>query len=127
MTSLVTSLTIDCGDPRAVAEFWCTALGYVVDEVDDEGAMIVDPTGRHWPILFLAVPDTKSTKNRSHLDLSPPTTMAAEVDRLITAGAALVRRVDEHGSYWTVMTDPDGNEFCVLRGPGDDPPKPRPA
>ena len=38
----------------------------------------------------------------------------------------VVERVDEGGSYWTVLTDPEGNEFCVLRGPDDDPPRARP-
>jgi hypothetical protein len=45
---------------------------------------------------------------------------------LVEAGAAVVERVDEGGSYWTVLTDPGGNEFCVLRGPDDDPPRQRP-
>ncbi|HEY8017956.1 MAG TPA: VOC family protein, partial [Actinomycetota bacterium] len=80
-----------------------------------------------WPLLFLIVPEGKTVKNRWHLDLSPPSTMAEEVDRLLGAGATAVRRVDEGGSFWTVMTDPEGNEFCVLRGPDDDPPKERPA
>ena len=26
---------------------------------------------------------------------------------------------DGQPSFWTVMGDPEGNEFCVLRGPGD--------
>ena len=52
--------------------------------------------------------------------------MAREVDRLVDAGATVVERVDEGGSYWTVLTDPEGNEFCVLRGPDDDPPRQRP-
>jgi predicted enzyme related to lactoylglutathione lyase len=127
VTSLVESLTIDCRDPRPVAAFWCAALGYELDGVDDEGAWISDPSGRGWPLLFLIVPEGKTVKNRWHLDLSPPSTMAEEVDRLLGAGASAVRRVDEGGSFWTVMTDPEGNEFCVLRGPDDDPPKERPA
>jgi hypothetical protein len=39
----------------------------------------------------------------------------------------VLRRVDEGGSFWTVLADPEGNEFCVLRGPQDDPPRERPA
>jgi predicted enzyme related to lactoylglutathione lyase len=127
VTSLVESLTIDCRDPRAVAEFWCIALGYELAGVDDDGAWITDPVGRGWQLLFLIVPEGKSVKNRLHLDLSPPSTMAEEVDRLVAAGATTLRRVAEGGSFWTVMTDPEGNEFCVLRGPDDEPPKERPA
>jgi hypothetical protein len=127
MTSLVETLTIDCHDPGPAAAFWCAALGYELEGVDDEGAWIKDPSGRGWPMLFLIVPEGKSVKNRLHLDLSPPSTMADEVDRLEAAGARAIRRVDEGGSFWTVMADPEDNEFCVLRGPNDDPPKARPA
>jgi len=127
VTSLVETLTIDSRDPKAVAEFWCAVLGYELEGVDDEGAWITDPSGRGWPMLFLVVPEGKSMKNRMHLDLSPPSAMADEVDRLERAGARVLGRVDEGGSFWTVMADPEGNEFCVLRGPNDDPPKARPA
>jgi predicted enzyme related to lactoylglutathione lyase len=127
VTSLVETLTVDCRDPEPVAAFWCVVLGYEMAEADEEGAWIVDPAGRGWPLLFLIVPESKSVKNRLHLDLSPPSTMAEEVERLVAAGASVLRRVDEGGSFWTVMTDPEGNEFCVLRGPNDDPPKDRPA
>jgi hypothetical protein len=34
-------------------------------------------------------------------------------------GATELRYVEEHGSFWTVMLDPKGNDFCVLRGPDD--------
>jgi predicted enzyme related to lactoylglutathione lyase len=127
VTSLVETLTVDCRDPQPVAAFWCAALGYELADVDEEGALIVDPSGRGWPMLFLIVPEGKSVKNRLHLDLSPPSTMGEEVERLVAVGASVLRRVDQGGSFWTVMTDPEGNEFCVLRGPGDDPPKERPA
>jgi Glyoxalase-like domain len=127
VTSLVETLTIDCRDPKSVAGFWCVALGYEVEGEDDEGVWIADPARRGWPMLFMVVPEGKSVKNRLHLDLSPPSTMAEEVDRLLDAGATSIGRVVEGGSFWTVMTDPEGNEFCVLRGPGDDPPKERPA
>jgi predicted enzyme related to lactoylglutathione lyase len=127
VTSLVETLTIDCRDPETVARFWCEALGYELEGVDDEGAWLRDPTGQGWPMLFLIVPERKSFKNRLHLDLSPPSTMQREVDRLVEVGASVVRRVDEGESFWTVLIDPEGNEFCVLRGPDDDPPRERPA
>jgi predicted enzyme related to lactoylglutathione lyase len=127
VTSLVSTLTIDCRDPRVVADFWCVALGYELEEIDEDDAWLRDPSGRGWPLLFQTVPEGKSVKNRLHLDLSPPSTMREEVDRLVDAGARVVHRVDEGGSYWTVLTDPEGNEFCVLRGPNDDPPKERPS
>ena len=128
MTSLVATLTVDCRDPRPLAAFWCAALGYQLEEVDNESARIVPATGAPgWPMEFWVVPEDKTVKNRLHLDLSPPETMSAEIDRLVAAGASVLRRVDEGGSYWTVMLDPEGNEFCILRGPADEPPRERPA
>jgi hypothetical protein len=38
----------------------------------------------------------------------------ADVDALIAAGASVLRSQDEEIG-WTVMTDPDGNEFCAFR------------
>ena len=61
------------------------------------------------------MPEPKSGKNRLHLDLVPPSTMKEEVQRLSAAGATVRRLVEENDSYWTIMEDPEGNEFCVLR------------
>jgi predicted enzyme related to lactoylglutathione lyase len=119
MPSSVDGLTIDCRDPRRLATFWTQALGYELREATDDEADIVDPSGHGWPLLFLVVPEGKSMKNRLHLDIRPPRSMAEEVERLEAAGATVQRRVDEHGSFWTIMQDPEGNEFCVLRGPED--------
>jgi hypothetical protein len=119
MTLSIDTLTIDCHDPRVVAEFWAAALGYRLKEIDDDEAEIVPPGGSGRPLLFQLVPDEKSVKNRLHLDLRPSGSMAAEVARLETIGATAITRVDEGGSFWTVMGDPEGNEFCVLRGPED--------
>jgi hypothetical protein len=126
VASVVDTLTVDCADPRRVAAFWCAALGYELADVDDEDALIRDPLARGWPLLFQLVPEGKRTKNRLHLDLTPPDTMQAEVDRLTAAGATVQGRVDEGEGFWTVLLDPEGNEFCVLRGPHDDPPRARP-
>lgn len=115
----VDTLTWDCADPRKVAEFWCAILGFELVEIDEEGAEIRDPSGEGPPILFLVVPEGKSVKNRLHLDLRPETSMAAEVGRMKQLGATEYRLVEEGGSFWTVMQDPEGNEFCVLRGPQD--------
>jgi hypothetical protein len=125
VASVVDTLTFDCRDPRVVAEFWAAALGYEVDEIAEGEASIRDPAGRGWPLLFLVVPEGKAVKNRVHLDLSPPSTMREEVERLSALGATTFRLVEENQSFWTVMLDPEGNELCVLRGPNDDPPRER--
>jgi Glyoxalase-like domain len=119
MALSVDTLTWDCRSPEVVAGFWAGVLGYEVAEIDDEDALIRDPRGEGWAILFQVVPEGKSVKNRLHLDLRPETSMADERARVSELGASELRYVEEGGSFWTVMLDPEGNEFCVLRGPKD--------
>ncbi|MFD9909754.1 VOC family protein [Streptomyces sp. NPDC059063] len=71
-------------------------------------------TGLGRRVLFQRVPEEKSGKNRLHLDVhAEPGTRDAEVARLEALGAAVVRQVRAAGGAWVVMTDPEGNEFCV--------------
>jgi hypothetical protein len=62
--------------------------------------------------LFLNVPESKSVKNRLHLDVVPDD-QATEVERLLSLGA---QRADigQGEQTWVVLADPEGNEFCVL-------------
>ena len=129
MASTLDTVTVDCADPRRLADFWAASLAWVVDDADDDGAFIrpgaddgskseavaARPTG----LFFQKVPEPKTVKNRVHLDLRPPDSMAAEVERSKALGATIQERVDVEGSFWTVMLDPEGNEFCILRGPQD--------
>ncbi|WP_326767170.1 hypothetical protein OG978_23920 [Streptomyces sp. NBC_01591] len=65
-------------------------------------------------LLFQRVPEAKTTKNRLHLDVhAGPERREAEVERLVGLGATVLREVAEQGGTWTVLTDPEGNEFCV--------------
>ncbi|MFF2844842.1 VOC family protein [Streptomyces sp. NPDC058001] len=73
-------------------------------------------TGLGRRILFNRVPEPKTGKNRLHLDVhtgAGADERAAEVARLTSLGAAVQREVKEQGGEWVVMTDPEGNEFCV--------------
>ena len=67
-------------------------------------------------MCFMPVTDPKRVKNRLHLDLtSSAEDRDQEIDRLLALGA---RRVDigQTGlESWTVLADPEGNEFCVVR------------
>ena len=119
MSLSVDAVTIDCRDPRLLADFWCPALDYRLHDVDDTIAEIKPNEAPGPTLLFQVVPEGKTVKNRYHLDLRSSGSMAAEVERMEALGATSVRRVDEGGSFWTLMTDPEGNEFCVLRGPED--------
>lgn len=71
-------------------------------------------TGLGRRLLFQRVPEPKTVKNRLHLDLhAGPARRDTEVARLESLGATVQRHVEEQGGTWTVMTDPEGNEFCV--------------
>ncbi|HEV8565341.1 MAG TPA: VOC family protein [Actinomycetota bacterium] len=116
----IDTFTFDCADPMRVASFWGEALGFRMDpESDMAGAYLEDPSGSTRGLFFQPVPESKVAKNRIHPDVRPTESMAAEVARLEGLGASVVGRVDVEGSFWTVMLDPEGNEFCVLRGPKD--------
>ena len=132
-------LTLDCANPQLLAVFWKTAAGYVDepppspfatreewlsqfdDEFDDgmDAAWLHDPTGVAPRLSLLQVPEPKTAKNRLHLDLrgsgdgTPEqrwSCVKTEVARLAAAGAATVQ---EFSGHHVVMTDPEGNEFCV--------------
>ncbi|PJE95597.1 hypothetical protein CUT44_22400 [Streptomyces carminius] len=71
-------------------------------------------TGLGRRLLFLRVPEPKEGKNRLHIDVhAGPGRRTETVARLTELGAAVIRRVKEPGGEWTVMADPEGNEFCV--------------
>ncbi len=113
MTSRFTELAVDCADPRALARFWCSVLGYEVQDEED-GLVTIGSPGVTPSLTFAHVPEGKTVKNRLHLDVTPTDTeQADEVRRLLGLGA---RRVDVgHGEEsWVVLADPEGNEFCVL-------------
>ena len=84
--------------------------------------MILDPDTGH-RVLFIEVPDPELPAKRIHLDLRPRTsTREEEVDRLLAQGVTQVadqRGIHGPGSGWVVFADPEGNQFCVLRGPSD--------
>ena len=110
---------VDSTDPAAAATFWEKALGWrrthdSADEVALEPPAGSPEEGVSPDILFLRVPEPKAVKNRLHIDLRPDD-QAAEVARLEQLGATRTSVGQGEGVTWVVMTDPDGNEFCVLR------------
>src|SRR5690606_24151033 len=92
------------------------------NEPGHEECMILARDGSHH-VLFIEVPEAKTVKNRLHFDLRPTDrTQQEEVDRLVGVGATVL--ADRRGQYgpgtgWVTMADPEGNEFCVLRGDGE--------
>ena len=118
MHLFVKALTFDCSDALAQAQFWAAVLGSDVDEDSTQEKAFVEAPAWGGPNMwFNRVPEPKTAKNRLHLDLRTLTSLEEEVRRLEHLGATVVQRFDSHA----VMRDPEGNEFCVEKGPGDPP------
>lgn len=123
MTSKFTELAIDCADPHSLAQFWCAVLGYEVRDEEDGLVTIgspLAPEGETRPgpvpptLTFARVPEGKTVKNRLHIDVNPTDrAQADEVRRLLALGAHPAD-VGQGDASWVVLTDPEGNEFCVL-------------
>jgi hypothetical protein len=114
MPSVIKSVSFDAADALVLAGFWAAVFGSDVDEASTTDKAFVEAAGWGGPnIWFTRVPESKSGKNRMHFDLRAPGAVAAEVSRLETLGAIVVRSHPGH----TVMQDPEGNEFCVEPGP----------
>jgi len=104
-------VVIDSADPAAIATWWADVWGGKA--VDDDGYFYVDdvPDAPVESFDFVPVPEPKTTKNRLHWDveLQPGVT----VDDLVAKGATVLATPTDD-TRWTVMADPEGNEFCVF-------------
>ena len=142
MNTPTIQIAVDAADPHALARFWAAAVGYDVEDHHDivaemlergfagaddtveidgrlawrDAAACRDPRGTGPRLLFQAVPEPKTVKDRIHLDLHFPAGEAgrdAEVARLIGLGATKLYDGQLGPQRWVTMADPEGNEFCV--------------
>lgn len=109
-------VVVDAHDLRGLARFWSQALGWAVLSVREREIVIGPDDHASVGMCFMPVTDLKTLKNRVHLDL---TTSAedrdAEIERLLGLGAQRVDVGQTGAESWTVLADPEGNEFCVVR------------
>jgi predicted enzyme related to lactoylglutathione lyase len=109
-------IVIDTYDLPGLARFWTQALGWPVLSEREREIVIGPDVNAPVGICFMPVTDAKTVKNRVHVDL---TTSAEdrdqEIDRLIGLGARRVDVGQTGEESWTVLADPEGNEFCVVR------------
>jgi len=121
------AVAVDCHDVKAQAYWWGNALGWeIAYEADDEvvvapphhadGSRTIPLRERGPGLIFVPVPESKTLKNRLHLDLAPgpDDDQEAEVRRLEALGARRVNVGQGGDVSWAVLADPEGNEFCVL-------------
>ncbi len=129
-------VAIDCSSPHELADWWAVALGWEVEAQDEAfirrmvdtgaateadttthrgelvwrvGAAITSPLPDRPRVLFQHVPEPKTVKNRLHLDVATD-----DLDALVAHGARVLRAQGDGGIGWTVLADPDGNEFCAF-------------
>lgn len=107
-------VTIDCTDPARLARFWCAALD--VEMIGDYGEFVL-LGGENVRLGLQRVPERKAAKNRVHVDLTGES-RAAAVERLTGLGATVLGEHEVPGLAWTVMRDPEDNEFCIGEHPG---------
>ncbi|WP_232667868.1 VOC family protein [Pseudonocardia sp. TRM90224] len=120
------SIVLDCRRAAPLARFWATALGWLVREYDSaeverlaglghtpdtDPAVAVDAPDGRLTLFVVEVPEPKSLKNRMHLDIRVRD--AAHYQQLLDLGARLHQVLPE----WHTMTDPEGNEFCIMNPP----------
>jgi catechol 2,3-dioxygenase-like lactoylglutathione lyase family enzyme len=114
-TGPIAAVVVDCADPRELARFWGEAMDWTVHEVTDDHAVLRSVKGVGPYLEFLRNPDPKVGWNRVHLDVRPypGADPAAEADRLRSLGATDAD-VGQGDVPWTVLADPETNEFCLL-------------
>jgi hypothetical protein len=111
MTISIYATSVDAADAATLAAFWAAALGRDLNPgATRESASLAAATGDH-PILFHGVPESKTMKNRLHLDLVT-TDFEIELARLLGLGATELATF----AAWTTLADPEGNEFDLIRG-----------
>ncbi|MFI5909725.1 VOC family protein [Dactylosporangium sp. NPDC051541] len=117
MTSRIAAIAIDAHDLRKVAEFWVAVLGWSVAEEVPGEIVTIAPAGDAGGVTIdvVKVPESKTIKNRLHLDIrADGSTQAQEVERLIGLGARPADVGQGPDVSWVTLADPEGNEFCVL-------------
>jgi hypothetical protein len=111
----IAAVVVDCADPRAMARFWGEATDWIVHEVTDHLAVLRSAKDVGPYLRFVRTSEEKTGWNRVHLDVRPypGDDPAAEAARLRALGATAVD-LGPADVPWTVLADPEGNEFCLL-------------
>jgi predicted enzyme related to lactoylglutathione lyase len=116
-------VTIDCAHPYELATFWSNVTGWPVSADDQPGddEVLVEAPAPVPGLLFIAVPEGKTVKNRIHFDVQPTErTRDEELPRLLALGATVHEdHRKPNGRGWVTLQDPEGNEFCLEMSPAE--------
>jgi catechol 2,3-dioxygenase-like lactoylglutathione lyase family enzyme len=111
-TAEVASVMLDCNDLEGEVAFWKELLG-LEEKMRFPDYVFLSRLGEKGPRLaFQQVPEAKTVKNRLHLDLVAEDREAL-VARVLELGGTRLADHEMGGFHWTVMGDPEGNEFCI--------------
>ncbi len=115
MSVSIAQIVIDCGNAEKLAGFWSAVLERPVADGANQYFASLPGTPA---LMLLAVPESKQSKNRVHIDLSPvlEADWRAELDRILALGATQVSEHEEYGMRWVCLQDPEGNEFDLAVG-----------
>jgi hypothetical protein len=96
---------------RAQAEWWAAVVGGSAVHDERQGySWLEQIPGCPWDSFdFVGVPEAKSAKNRVHIDIATD-----DLDALVAHGATVLRAKGDDGLRWTILADPEGNEFCAF-------------
>jgi predicted enzyme related to lactoylglutathione lyase len=109
-------IVVDAHDLPGLARFWTQALGWKVLSEREREIVIGTDESALVGMCFMPVTDSKTVKNRVHLDLtSSAQDRDQEIERLLALGARRVDIGQTGAESWRVLADPEGNEFCVIR------------
>jgi catechol 2,3-dioxygenase-like lactoylglutathione lyase family enzyme len=114
--SQLIALCFDANDPLPLARFWAEALRWEVHDETAREIRLVPADGTRFRIDFLSVADTKTVKNRIHLDLTTTSIddQTQTVTRLVALGARQIDVGQGPDDDHVVLADPEGNEFCII-------------
>ena len=105
------STVINCADMELMTGFWSAALHLAASPQaagDDFRVLRGEQAACRCSVSRTPV----TARDQMHLDLYTDD-QAAEVERLAGLGATVVRHNRDPEDDYVVMTDPEGNEFCV--------------
>jgi catechol 2,3-dioxygenase-like lactoylglutathione lyase family enzyme len=106
------NITFMTDDPARLADFWQAALGLPERQTSVAEVLLADAEWGFPRFTFQQVRDAPHRPSALHLDLTPEDRIS-EVERLVELGAVEGATHGDDDFRWTVMQDPDGNEFCV--------------
>ena len=111
---VLTQVGIDVSDLGRAEAFYSALLG--VKRVAAHAQYLnFEPLSGGLTVYLQKVPDKKTSKTRVHLDVVVKD-MEGALAQMEGLGGKRLASFLEDGEGWTVITDPDGNELCLLQG-----------